>query len=210
MSSPINPAQKALRRAGLARQVSWLAAALGLGFVLAFLAQAGLFSALIPAPKAPPPPAAEADQVNATQSTVSGLDKQQQPYEVKAKYGWQDNATPALVHLEQPEGVFHRAQGTQYTLRGDRGLYDTEVKKLDLDGNVVLEQKERFTARMAKANVLVEEKKLQSDTPVDVVFGSGTVHANGMQITDDGNRILFLNGVKARFDAPQAEGGANP
>ena len=209
MSSPIDPAQKALKRAGLARFASWLAAAVGLGLVVAFLAQAGLFSVFMPKPQAPPS-SAKPDQINATQSTVSGFDRQKQPYEVKARYGWQDNATPSLVHLEEPTGVFHRAQGAQYTIRADRGLYDTGVKTLDLDGNVVLEQKERFTARMAKANVLVEEKKLVSNSPVAVTFTSGTVNANGMQITDDGSRILFLNGVKARFGAPQAEGDANP
>lgn len=209
MSSPIDPAQKALRRAGLARLVSWFAAALGLALVAAFLAQAGLFSVFMSKPQLPPP-TAKPDQITATQSTVSGVDQQKQPYEVKARSGWQDDATPTLVHLEQPEGVFHRAEGAEYTIRADRGRYDTKVKALDLDGNVVLEQKERFIARMAKANVLVEEKKLVSDTAVAVTFTSGTVNANGMQITDDGDRILFLNGVRARFEAPQAEGDAKP
>ena len=41
-------------------------------------------------------------------------------------------------------------------------------------------------------------------------FGSGTVNANGMQITDDGARILFLNGVKARFTAAEGKGDDNP
>jgi lipopolysaccharide export system protein LptC len=49
-----------------------------------------------------------------------------------------------------------------------------------------------------------------SDTPVTVTFSSGSVSANGMQITDDGERILFLNGVRARFEAPQAEGDVKP
>lgn len=210
MSSPTDSAQKALRRAGLARFISWLAAALGLGLVLAFLAQAGLFSVFLPKPQVPPP-SVKPDQITATQSTVSGVDKQKQPYEVRARSGSQDNATPTLVHLEQPEGVFHRAGGAEYTIRADRGLYDTHVKMLDLDGNVALEQKDRFTARMAKAKVLVEDKKLMSDSPVAVTFTSGTVNANGMQITDDGDRILFLNGVRARFEGPQqAEGDVNP
>jgi lipopolysaccharide export system protein LptC len=209
MSSPIDPAQRALRRAGLARAASWLAAALGLGLVVAFLAQAGLFSIFM-SKTYTPPLSVKPDQITAVDSTVSGVDNQKQPYEVKARSGWQDSATPSLVHLDAPEGVFRRAEGAQYTIRAERGRYDTTTKALDLDGNVVLEQKERFIARMARANVLVEEKKLVSDTPVAVTFASGTVTANGMQITDDGGRILFLNGVRARFAAPQAEGDAQP
>ena len=80
----------------------------------------------------------------------------------------------------------------------------------DFAGNVLLEQKDRFKARMDRANVVVEQKRLTSDGPVAVDFGTGTVNANGLQITDDGRRILFLNGVKARFDAPQAKGDVNP
>ena len=209
MSSPTDQARKAVRRAGLARAMSWLAAALGVAFVLAFLVQAGLFSALVPeAPQ--PPPETRPDQISAVQSTVTGIDRERQPYEVTAKRGWQDEATPNLVHLEGPEGRFRRPTGVEYTISAETGLYDTTARKLDLSGNVVLEQKDRFKARMEKANIVVEEKRLVSESPVAVSFGSGTVNANAMQITDDGARILFLNGVKARFDAPQAKGDVNP
>ena len=91
-----------------------------------------------------------------------------------------------------------------------RGWQDEATPTLGLSGNVLLEQQDRFTARMDSANIVVEEKRLVSDSPVAVSFGSGTVTANAMQITDDGARILFLNGVKARFDAPQAKGDISP
>lgn len=209
MSSPTDQARKAVRRAGLARVMTWLAAALGIGFVIAFMSQAGFFTAMLPQPPKPAPEV-QAGQISATNSTVSGIDTEQQPYEVTAKRGWQDEATPTLVHLEEPQGIFRRPAGAEYTISAETGLYDTETRKLDLKGNVLLEQKDRFKARMDRANVVVEEKRLNSDGPVAVDFGSGTVNANGLQITDDGRRILFLNGVKARFDAPQAKGDANP
>ena len=210
MSSPTDQAHRALRRAKLARLASWLAAAAGLGFIIAFLAQAGLFSALMPREPQAPPPQVQADQITAVQSTVNGLDREKQPYEVTAARGWQDENVPSRVHLEAPEGRFRRPQGAEYTISAKTGLYDSETKTLDLAGSVVLEQAERFEAQMEKATIVVEEKRLSSDSPVTANFGSGTVNANGMQITDDGARILFLNGVKARFDAPQGKGDANP
>ncbi len=190
--------------------MSWLAGAIGVGFVVAFLAQAGLFEALLPRPPAPPPPAVEPDRITAGTSTVTGIDDEKQPYEVKARRGWQDGTTPNLVHLEEPVGLFRRASGTRYTITATSGLYDTEVKSLDLEGHVVLEQAGRFTARMDRARIAVKEKKLTSDTPVVASFASGTVDANGMQITNDGSRILFLNGVKARFSAPEGKGDTEP
>lgn len=210
MSSPTKAARRAVRSATLSRLLSWLAAAIGIGFVLAFLAQAGLFRALMPREAAPPPPAVEPDRITAGVSTVNGIDDEKQPYQVTARRGWQDGKTPNLVHLEEPVGVFRRASGVKYTITGSSGLYDTKLKSLDLDGNVVLEQEGRFKARMDKANIVVKEKKLVADTPVTAQFGSGTVDANGMQITDDGARILFLNGVKARFTAAEGKGDTNP
>lgn len=210
MSSPTDQARKAVRSAMLSRLLSWLAGAVGVGFILVFLGQAGLFHALLPQQAEAPQPAVEPDRVTAGSSTVNGIDEQKQPYEVTAKRGWQDGATPNLVHLEEPVGLFRRASGAKYTITGSNGLYDTKVKSLNLDGNVRLEQEGRFTARMDKATIDVTNKKLTSDTAVAATFGSGTVDANGMQITDDGARILFLNGVKARFTAPEGKGETNP
>jgi lipopolysaccharide export system protein LptC len=210
MSSPTDQARKAVRAARLSRLLSWFAGAVGVGFVIAFLAQAGLFQALLPKQPVPPPPKVEPDRITAGISTVTGIDDEKQPYQVTAKRGWQDGTTPNLVHLEEPVGEFHRASGTSYTITGATGLYDTKVKSLNLDGNVVLEQQGRFKARMDKAEIAVRQKKLTANTPVSAQFGSGTVEANGMQITDDGARILFLNGVKARFMAPEGKGDTNP
>lgn len=210
MSSPTDPARKALRAARLSRALSWIAGAVGLGFVGMFLYQAGLFQSLLPREPGPAPAAVEADRITAGTSTVTGIDDQKQPYQVTAARGWQDEATPNLVHLEQPVGQFSRASGSKYTITAANGLYDTSVKTLDLDGHVVLDQQDRFTAKMDKARITVKEKKLVSDGPVTASFASGTVDANGMQITDDGARILFLNGVKARFSAPEGKGDTNP
>jgi lipopolysaccharide export system protein LptC len=211
MYSPTDTAAaRALRWARISRLLSWLAVLAGLGFVLVFIAQAGLFSAFLPGAEAPPPPAVAPDRITATDSTVNGMDRENQPYTVTARRGWQDDATPHLVHLETVEGHFRKANGAEYTVNADAGLYDTDARTLDLAGNVRLEQKDRFTARMDKAHVVVAEKKLVTDSDVVARFGSGTVHAGGMQITDDGARILFLNGVRAQFDAPDAKGDAQP
>ena len=63
---------------------------------------------------------------------------------------------------------------------------------------------------MDKAHVMVEEKKLTSDSPVDVTMTTGSVRANGIAITENGSKILFLNGVKAEFNVVPAKGVAKP
>jgi LPS export ABC transporter protein LptC len=199
-----------LRTATLSRVLSWLAAVVGVGFVVTFLVQAGLFQSLLPRPEVAIP-VVQPNHITAESSTVTGVDRQRQPYEVKAKRGWQDEKTPNLVYLELPEGHFRRGGGAQYTITAQKGRYDTRAKSLDLEGDVVLAQQDRFTVRMQSANIAVDDKKLVSNSKVEARFGTGgTVDANAMQITDDGDRILFLNGVRARFTADPGKGDMKP
>ena len=89
-------------------------------------------------------------------------------------------------------------------------LYDAKAKEMDLEGNVKVVEKGRFTATMAKAHVALEQKNLVSNVPVVVEMGAGTIHANGLQVSNDGNNIKFLNGVKARFNQTMTNGDKTP
>ncbi|MBI3673005.1 MAG: LPS export ABC transporter periplasmic protein LptC [Rhizobiales bacterium] len=180
-------ARRASLRAAIAPWLSWIAAAVGLAFLAAFVLQAGLFALL-----------------------VLGRDKNGQPYEIKTKRGWQDKDNSKLMYLEEVAATFRRSTGEPVTLTGRSGRYDTEAKGLDIEGDVVLSQEGRFTARMARVHIAVPEKSLTSDVAVAVTFNGGTVDANGMKITNDGNDILFLNGVRSHFESAPAKGDKSP
>ena len=167
MSSPTDTARRAVRFAGLARVLSWAALAAGVGIVVLFFVQAGLFNALVPKDNVPDPVLPDPDRITSDDSTVNGLDKQNLPYEVKAVKGWQDESMPSLVHMETVEGLFRRPSGAVYTMTAKTGSYDTKIKELDLAGDVTIVQPDRFKAVMEKAHVVVEAKRLTSDVPVD-------------------------------------------
>lgn len=210
MSLPTDTALRAIRFAGLARLLSWVAMAAAAGVVILFFYQAGLFHTLAPSDSPPDTDLPDPDRITARESTVNGLDKNSQPYEVTAVRGWQDETVTTLVHMEEVAGKFHRATGAAFTLTARSGSYDTKLKELDLAGAVTIIEPDRFTAIMEQAHVVVEDKRLTSGVPVDVTLPTGTIHANGLEISDDGTRILFLNGVKARFSSAAAKGDTQP
>lgn len=205
-----SPTERARRRAALAPLLSLGSLALALIVVAAFLYQAGLFAALVPKPPEPPLVVDKPEQITASESTVTGLDREKQPYEITASKAVQDKDQPSKVHLEGVTGRFRRIGGEVLELAARTALYDTDSKLLDLEGDVSIVSKDRFTASMSKAHVVTEEKKLTSAVPVQVDFGSGTITADGLEITDDGKRILFLNGVKAKFTRSAQQGDGNP
>ena len=187
---------RAAARARLAPYVSGAFAGAVVLLLLIFLYQTGTFS---PAPKPVAQPELPADQVTVTDSTITGIDSENQPYSISAKNAVQDKDKPNFIALDDVTGATNRSNGEAITFSSRNGLYNSDVKTLDLDTDVVVKSAGRFTARMSKAHVIVGEKRLTSNTPVDVELTSGTIKANGVEITNDGNNILFLNGVKARF-----------
>lgn len=203
-------ARRAVAKARLAPLLSWIAALGGLAFVVVFLVQAGLFAYLVPKEKVTPPDVDNPDQITSYDSTITGVDKENQPYELKAKRGWQDKDRPELFHLEEVAANFRKSTGEAYNVTSRAARYDSKLKEADLEGAIVITQADRFTAIMEKAHVAVRDKKLTSDVPVEVTFGNGTIRANGLQITNDGADILFLNGVKAHFETAPAKGDTSP
>jgi lipopolysaccharide export system protein LptC len=198
--------QAAARRARLAPILGWVFLALGLGLIVVFLIQAGLFSALLPKPAPVPMTVEMPEQISGSFSRIAGFDNEKQPYEVTAKKGYQDKEVANLVHMEDLVATFRRGSGQSFEVFSNTGLYDSKVKEMDLEGKVRIVEAGRFTATMEKAHIEMEKKNLVANVPVVVEMGSGTIAANGLKISNDGKNILFLNGVKARFTETAKKG----
>ena len=64
---------------------------------------------------------------------------------------------------------------------------------------------------MDTAHIAVKEKKLVSYSPVIVELSDGsTIAAKALQITNDGDDILFFDGVRARFKSRGSKGDDSP
>jgi lipopolysaccharide export system protein LptC len=169
-----------------------------------------LFAALLPKPAPVPLTVEMPEQITGSFSRIAGFDNEKQPYVIAAKKGYQDKEVANLVHMEDLVGTFRRGSGQSYEVFSNRGLYDSKAKEMDLEGKVRIVEAGRFTATMEKAHIVMEKKNLVSDVPVVVEMGSGTITANGLQISNDGKNILFLNGVKARFTEDSKKGDNAP
>ena len=204
------PRGQAARVAARSRRAPYISGAFAL-IVLALLAiflyQTGTFTS---EPKPVLDTALPADQVTVTTSTITGLDSEKQPYSISASTAVQDKDKPNFINLDQVSGATSRTDGEKIIFKSQKGLYNSDGKTLDLDKDVVITSAGRFTARMDKAHVVVEEKRLTSGVPVVVELNNGTINANGVEISNDGNNIVFLNGVKAHFEKSQSKGDSTP
>lgn len=199
-------ARQASRRAQAAPFISALFAGLALTILILFAYQAGFFS-LFTAEAPKPPIAKPAEQTTVSQSTITGFDRQNRPYSVTAQSAVQDQDVPNRVHLRTINGESQRTNGETVKMKANSGLYDTEAKELDLAGAVEIVAEGRFTAHMESARVSVRDKKLTSHSPVTVdLTNGGTIEAKALQISNDGDNILFFNGVRAKFKSTVSKG----
>lgn len=196
-------------RPAVALALSWVAIALTGLLIAVFVFQLGTFESLKPHRPTTDAPRPQTDQITVSTSTITGFDKDDQPYSLKAETAAQDAVKPNLVHLKAVSAALKRATGEKLELNSATASYDTDTEVLQLDGNVKLVSVDRFVADMDKAQVTLRDKRLRSEVPVAVTFDRGTILAKGLEITDDGNRILFFNGVKATF-RPAEEGSTKP
>lgn len=212
MSSPTNSARrpKAAFLSDHAGQLSWLAALLVAGGAGLFLYQSGAFNAALPKVEIPLPDVSNPDQVTSGGSQMSGVDDQKLPYAVRAASTVQDATDENKFHLKDVAGDFQRDGDRQLKVTALAAQYDSKARLLDLEGKVRVEEVGRFVAAMEKAHVVLERKSLTSDVPVTVTFADGSISANGLAVTNDGNNILFIKGVKARFGGVDLQGDGTP
>lgn len=180
------------------RVVSWALIAIAGGLIAFLVVRIGMFEPA--APRRAPAVAGEpvSDKIVVTTSTVTGFDRDDQPYTLTAATAVQDGSEPNRVHLETVTGALRRRSGEMVNIAARTALYDSKAETLDLVGDVKLEDG-RFVADMAKAQVTLDDKRFRSTVPVVVTFNGGEITAGGLEITDDGQRVLFFNRVKAQF-----------
>jgi len=200
-------ARRANTRAGLTRWLSYVILAGAAGLALTFAIELGLFSDFAKKPETPLAPVENPAQITGGPSKISGFDKNKRPFEITAQKGVQDATVDSLVHLQQVHSSFDRPDGSKLFITSKTAAYETEQKTLALQGDVRFDQGDRFRARMESASVDMADQSMQSTSPVNVDIIGGTITADSLAITSNGDRIIFRGGVKAHFVTQKSKSG---
>jgi lipopolysaccharide export system protein LptC len=200
----VRPAPRRILGYRGARLVSWGLFGVAIALAVVFAVHIARFEAAAPARPTNEAATPVTNQVVVTTSTITGFDKDLQPYKLTAESAVQDAETPNQVHLETVSAALHRTSGDVMSLTARTALFDSKTDVLQLEGDVTLVTAGRFVAEMDKAQVTLADKRLRSQTPVSVTFDGGEISAGGLEITEDGNRIVFFNRARLTF-GPQTK-----
>jgi lipopolysaccharide export system protein LptC len=132
---------------------------------------------------------------------ISGFQKDQRPYSIKALKGIQDLTAPNIIELLGIHAELGSSDVETLNVMASRAVYDSLADHLLLEGDVHIANTGGYDASMSAASIDFKAGSLVSDAPVRVTLDGGVIAAETMAITEHGHKISFVGRVRSVFDA---------
>lgn len=120
-------------------------------------------------------------------------DKKGQPFHVNAE--WAKQRTNDLADLVSPKGAMTMLEGQTFNLKAKEGQYDSEMKLLNLEGNVTLTSTDGYHIQTEKARINVDQKIVEGDVPIEGEGPTGKIKGEGFKVESrPQGKVLTLKG----------------
>ena len=128
-------------------------------------------------------------------SHFSGIDKKNRPYTVTADSAQQQAADRNDINLENPLAELTLKSDTAnpgwVALRAAHGQYREDPGLITLQGDVHLYEDQGYEIHSSEAAIDLDNGIAWSDKPTEGQGPRGTIHAQGFQMRDEDNTIVF-------------------
>ena len=131
---------------------------------------------------------------------LTGYTPDQRPYDLVAKSATQDLADPNHVTLNKLRAKVLMEDRSTVTLDALTGVFDTKQQLLDLRKDILMTTSSGYEARLSQAFVDMGKGIVTSDEHVDIKLTNGTLSADHLKITDNGDVIRFDGNVVMHLD----------
>lgn len=138
---------------------------------------------------------------------ISGFQGTKHSYEVVAAEAVQDLRNPKVATLNKLTATFKVGGGETAVVNATTGVMDSETKILVLSKGITMKTSNGYTARFEDARINMDKGDLSSDKPIEISAAAGTIKANGIEVTDRGAHVKFLNGVTVNYIPGQLPAG---
>ncbi len=147
------------------------------------------------------------ESLNMVNARYDGVDSQDQPFSVTAEVVTQIDRSADVIELRRPTADLTLNDGAWIALTADSGTYRRTVDLLDLVGSVSLYHDRGFELHANSMRVDLNEGAATSDEPVRGQGPMGELNAEGLRVTERGDRILFTG--RTRLLVRQSERAAD-
>ncbi|MSO96703.1 MAG: LPS export ABC transporter periplasmic protein LptC [Rhodospirillaceae bacterium] len=153
---------------------------------------------------------AAVDALSMVNARYFGTDKKGQPYSLTAKGVKERGEGDKRIELTAPQADITLTGGEWLSITAGSGLYDRDSETLDLTDNVSLFQDKGYEMHTSAANIRLKDSSASGRTAVQSQGPFGQLDAQGFDLFDKGERVLFLGPAKLVLtQAIKSDGAAN-
>ena len=143
-------------------------------------------------------------KINMEKPTLGGFTRDGRPYELTATAAAQDLTNPTVLELKDVQAKITMVDKSTVTLTAATGSYDTKGDSMLLRTNVVVTSSSGYSVRLDEAKLDVKTNRIISDQGVEVMLSNGTVKANRLEVSDNGDTMRFEGNVDVTLVPPAA------
>jgi lipopolysaccharide export system protein LptC len=136
---------------------------------------------------------------------IAGITRDQRSYQLTAETAIQDITNPDQIEMINLRAEMEMPDSDVVVITAKSGLYLPKAEKMVLREHVVVTSAQGMNAKLREAVVDMKKGNVVSEQPVEVKMPTGLVNANGMEISDSGDVVLFKSGVVVTMDAATSE-----
>jgi lipopolysaccharide export system protein LptC len=136
---------------------------------------------------------------------LSGFTKDARAYELSADNAAQDLTKPDIVALHNIRAKVQMQDKSTLLLTAVRGIYNSKGEVLKLDDNIEITSTTGYAGHLSEATVDIRKGHVVSDKPVQVKLLQGKLNANGLEIINSGDRVVFNGGVDMMLKLQQPD-----
>jgi len=133
---------------------------------------------------------------------ISGFEGTRRAYEVKAESAVQSLDDPKVVTFNTIDASVGLDEAGTATIDATTGVYDGNANTLVLKDGIAIKTTTGYWASFREAAIDLAQGSLVSSQPIEIRTSEGTIRANGVQVSERGKRIAFVNGVSVTYLPP--------
>jgi lipopolysaccharide export system protein LptC len=131
--------------------------------------------------------------------TLSGADKKNGKYVVKAEYADQDITSPNVIKLHAITADISDPAGGWSKMQAVRGVFDSKTERLLMKDRITIVNSSGIKGELKYATLDMATQTLRSHNPVFFELTGGTVRANAMTLRSKENTLIFRGGVAVQL-----------
>jgi lipopolysaccharide export system protein LptC len=152
----------------------------------------------------------QAKTLNMLNARYSGVDDNNQPFNVAADLATQAPDNENLVELQHPKADIRTTEGDLVALSARLGHYYREEEKLDLAGKVHLTHGKGFDIHTESATIDLKDGSAAGDAAVSGQGPSGELQSEGFRLSERGQVIVFTGKSRLLVYPDAKDGLAQP